>query len=98
MYAVYTYVDYRGLSREYRVEGKDFVVFNGALAGVELSKLVYADARCMVNVTVYNADGTVYGTATDSIESCANRSNGDLFVELMKFADSAKAYLYPNVK
>ena len=93
MYAVYTYVDYRGLNREYRIEGEDFVVVSGKLAGVELSKLVYADARCMVNVTVYNADGTVYGTATDSIESCAYRSSGDLFVELMKFADSARAKL-----
>ena len=94
MYAVYTYDDCRGLNRQYRIEGEDFVVVSGKLAGVELSKLVYADARCMVSVTVYNADGTVYGTATDSIESCAYRSSGDLFVELMKFADSARAYLY----
>ena len=93
MYAVYTYVDYKGLNRQYRVEGENFVVSDGKLAGVELSKLVYADARCMVSVTIYNADGTVYGTATDSIESCAYRSNGDLFVALMKFADSARINL-----
>ena len=69
------------------------LVVSGKLAGVELSKLVYADARCLVSVTVYNADGTVYGTATDSIESCAFRGNDDLFVNLMKFADSARAEL-----
>ena len=69
------------------------MVVSGKLAGVELSKLVYADARCMVSVTIYNADGTVYGTATDSIESCASRSDGDLFAILMKFADSARAKL-----
>ena len=45
-------------------------------------------------VTVYNADGTIHGTATDSIESCAYRSTGDVFVALMKFADSAQAHLY----
>ena len=71
------------------------MIIGGKPAGVELSQLVYADARTMVEVTVYNADGTVHGTATDSIESCCVRSSGggDLFIALMKFADSAKAYL-----
>lgn len=96
MYAVYTYIDNKGLNRAYRIEGKDFVVSDGKLAGVELSKLVYADARCLVNVTIYNADGTVYGTASDSIESCCQRSTtgNDVFLSLMKFADSAKIYLH----
>ena len=95
MYAIYTYQKADGTQKEVRVEGTDFVVINNAPAGVELSALVYADARALVNVTVYNADGAVYGTASDSIESCALRSNADVFVALMKFADSAKAHLYP---
>ena len=94
MYAIYTYVDAAGQAQSVHVEGKDFVMINGNPAGVELSKLVYADARALVKVTVYNADGTVHGTAIDSIESCAYRSNGDVFVALMKFADAANAYLY----
>ena len=94
MYAIYTYTNAKGEAKTVRVEGSDFVVIGGKPAGVELSQLVYADARTMVEVTVYNADGTVYGTATDSIESCCVRSGGDLFVALMKFADSAKAHLY----
>ena len=94
MYAIYTYVDATGNAQSVRVESKDFVMINGNPAGVELSKLVYADARALVKVTVYNADGTVHGTAIDSIESCAYRSNGDVFVALMKFADAAKVYLY----
>ena len=94
MYAVYTYTNAAGKEQTVKVEGADFVMINGAPAGVELSELVYADARALVEVTVYNADGTVYGTATDSIESCAYRSNGDVFTALMKFADSAKAHLY----
>ena len=93
MYAIYTYTDFQGKAQEVRIEGADFVIIGGKPAGVELSALVYADARSLVNVTVYNADGTVYGTASDSIESCAVRSNGDVFVALMKFADSAKAHL-----
>ena len=94
MYAIYTYTNNYGQPRSVRVEGKDFLIIGGKPAGVELSELVYADARTAVQITVYNADGTVHGTATDSIESCALRSGGDVFVALMKFADSAKTYLY----
>ena len=94
MYAIYTYQKADGTAKEVRVEGTDFVIIGGKPAGVELSALVYSDARALVNVTVYNADGTVYGTASDSIESCALRSDADVFVALMKFADSAKASLY----
>ena len=94
MYAIYTYTDAAGKAQSVRVEGTDFVIIGGKPAGVELSALVYADARALVNVTLYKADGTVYGTATDSIESCSLRSGGDVFTALMKFADSAKAHLY----
>jgi hypothetical protein len=94
MYAIYTYTDAAGKAQSVRVEGTDFVIIGGKPAGVELSALVYADARALVDVTLYNADGTVYGTATDSIESCALRSNADVFVALMKFADSAREHLY----
>ena len=94
MYAVYTYTNAAGKEQTVRVEGTDFVIIGGKPAGVELSALVYADARALVNVTLYKADGTVYGTATDSIESCSLRSGGDVFVALMKFADSARKHLY----
>jgi hypothetical protein len=94
MYAIYTYTSAKGEAKTVRVEGADFVVIGGKPAGVELGELVYADARTMVEVTVYKADGTVHGTATDSIESCCVRSGGDLFVPLMKFADSAREHLF----
>jgi hypothetical protein len=93
MYAIYTYTDFKGRPQTIRVEGADFVMINGAPAGVELTNLVYADARNMVTVTVYNADGTVHGEAIESMESCATRGNAEVFVELMKFADSANIYL-----
>ncbi len=95
MYAIYSYTDNNGATKEVRVDGADFVDAGGVY-GVELSALVYADARADVVVTVYNADGTVYGSATESIESYAARSStgDDVYTALMKFADSAKAYLY----
>lgn len=95
MYAIYSFTNNEGTKREVRVEGTSFIRA-GAMTGIELSELVYADARAMVNVTVYNADASTYGTASDSIESCAARSTtgDDVFTALMKFADSAKAHLY----
>ena len=95
MYATYTYTDNKGKEQTVRVEGADFV--DVGVLGVEMSELVYADARNNVEITVYNADGTVYGTATDSIEGYAQRNvkdPNDVVMALMKFADSAKAYLY----
>jgi len=97
MYAIYTYTDNNGKAQSVRVEGADFV--DVGVLGVEMSALVYADARNVVEITVYNADGTVYGTATDSIEGYAKRNvtdPDDVVMALMKFADSAKAYLYGN--
>jgi hypothetical protein len=94
MYAIYTYTNSKGVEQSVRVDGQNFVQA-GNIMGIELDALVYADARNMVRVTVYNADGTVYGTATDSIESYAKRTaNDQVCSALMKFADSAKAYLY----
>ena len=55
-----------------------------------------SDASQLVTVTVYNEDGTVYGTATDSVESYVARmstSDTDLYMSIMKFATSARAYV-----
>ncbi len=94
-YAIYTYTNAKGEAQEVRVEGADFVDAGG-VKGIELSALIYADARAIVDLTVYNADGSVYGAASDSIEGYAvrNSTGDDVYSALMKFADSAKAYLY----
>ena len=95
MYAIYSFTDNAGKVQSVRVEDSDFVKA-GNMQGIELNRLVYADARAVVTVIVYNADGSIYGLATDSIESYVKRSTkgDDVFSALMKFADSAKAYLY----
>jgi len=96
MYAIYTFTNNRGELQTERVEGSEFVDAGGVL-GVEMNKLKYSTARAMVNVAVYYADGTIYGTASDSIEGYVQRnakSDTDVAIALMKFADSAKAYLY----
>ena len=94
MYATYTFTDKEGNVQNIRVEGTGFVNA-GSLKGIELNALVYADARAVVTVTVYNANGSVYGLAMDSIESYTQRTTdgNDVFAYLMNFADSARAYL-----
>ena len=61
-----------------------------------IDQIVVADGRMPVTVTVYNADGTVYGSATDSMASyIARMSNADsLYGSIMKFSDSAYTYLH----
>lgn len=95
MYAIFTYTDCNGVEQQVRVNGNQFIDA-GNITCIELDRLVYADARATVTVTVYNADGTVYDTAADSIASYCQRITQckDLCDSLMRFADSAKAYLY----
>ena len=95
MYAVYSYTDHYGNAQSVTVSGEDFIEVSG-LYGVELSKLVYADARQLVTIEIYNAKGVLLSTVQDSIESYVNRATADpeLLTALMKFTDSAKAYLH----
>jgi len=90
-YAMVTYTDYTGKAVEYRVDS--FSRFNASMQGVVVDEIVLADAFELVTVTVYNADGTVYGTGSDSVESYAARTENDLNAAIMKFAASAKTYL-----
>ena len=96
MYATYTYTDHCGKEQVVTVEGKDFVDVGSGMYAIELNQLVYADARQPVKTKVFYADGTVYGGAKDSIESYVNRlgQENPVCLALMKFTDSARAYLH----
>ena len=65
-------------------------------AGVAVDQIVLADSGCPVTVTLYNADGSVYGYATDSVESYNARQNPNgtnaLYTNIMKFAIAACDY------
>ena len=58
--------------------------------------MVVADARQKVTITLYNGDGSVYTATEESIEdSLARKSSvSPFFASIMKFADSAYAYLH----
>ena len=68
---------------------------NGAYA-IEVNQIVAADGRIPVTVTVYDADGNVYGSATDSMESYIARmgTTDPLYAAIMMFSDAAYAYLH----
>jgi hypothetical protein len=95
MYAVVSFKDHKGNAHETRVDGSDFVV-KGDLYGVDVKDLVIADGDQMVTVTVYDAQGNVVASATDSINSYCARQLGDdaLFESVVKFTTSAYAFFH----
>ena len=93
MYAEITYTDYTGKVRSYTVDAENFGSY-GSYIKITVDQIVLADAFCTVTVTLYNADNTVYGVGSDSVESYVARAgNAALYETIVKFAYSAKAYL-----
>ena len=97
MVANVSYSNHYGKKISYDVAGTEFGKA-GSYHYVTVDSLVVADARQVVTITIYNADGTVYTTCQESIEDYIARqaSTSDVYVATMKFADSAYAYLHRN--
>ena len=101
MYAMVTFADYQGINKEVRVEGSEFEAYgsSGDIYKIVVDDVVLADAKQLVTVTLYDADGTVYGTGIDSVESYVARAESNstdtygLYANIMKFATSAYNYL-----
>ena len=74
MYAIVSFTGYDGVEHNRRVEGADFTKYTSDIYRIFINDIVVADARQLVTVTVYNADGSVYGACTDSVESITARS------------------------
>ncbi|MBR2164354.1 MAG: hypothetical protein IJ953_05745, partial [Campylobacter sp.] len=61
---------------------------------ITVDQIVLADAFSAVTVKLYSADGSVYGTGTDSVESYVARTGAtDINEAILKFAFAAKEYL-----
>ena len=92
MYAVIEFTNHSGVKVSERVAP---TLISGSYL-IVIDQIVVADGRMPVTVTVYNADGTVYGSATDSMASYIARMTGAdaLYENIMKFSDSAYAYLH----
>ena len=85
------FTDFRGNTKT--VE-KELIPYSGSLYKIEVDDIVLADAFTTVTATIYDANGNVVGSATDSVESYIARTGDNALNEaIMKFASSAKAYL-----
>ena len=93
MYAVISFTDFDGDVQSLNVPFAEFKKLSGSTYAVVVDDIVLAESFNLVTVTVYNADGTVHGTAMDSVESYIARSaESELNAAIMKFAASAVAY------
>ena len=98
MRAVVTFTDHANAGHTIEVSGEDFVELNGtSYLGIRVEELVIADARQLVTCQIYDGE-TLVDTAIDSVESYAYRAAGPadeaVANAVMKFADSAYAYLH----
>ncbi|MBQ8622108.1 MAG: hypothetical protein IJ422_07320 [Oscillospiraceae bacterium] len=88
-------IDYNG--QTIQIAGADFYErAAGSLYGVDLVDLKIVHGRQMLTCRLYDSNGTLISTSTDSVEGYVSRnstSETDVFAQLMKFADSASAYL-----
>ena len=98
MYAVATYTNHRGDEKTVEIPYDQFGKLDkaGVYTYIPVADSAMADCRQMITLTVYKADGSVFSTATDSVESyCARiNSNDALYTEIMKLADSAYALFH----
>jgi hypothetical protein len=96
MYAVVSFTDHKGVVHETRVEGSSFSKYNDTTYGVVVDELVVADGDELVTVTVYDAEGNVVASGSDSVNSYAARQMGEdvLYEMVAKFTKSAHTYLH----
>ena len=102
-YAIVTYTDHYGNEKEMRIEGSAFAKYGSGTSYVQVNAIgmAVADYQSIVTCVVYDADGNVLATASDSMESYAYRALASgvagatletLCKDLMKFAASADIY------
>ena len=92
MYAIASYKNHYGEEKEIKVEGEAFLQDpSDGCWYVPVEGLVVADCMQDVTIRIFDAEGTVIGSAVDSVESYIARiSNASpLYVAIMKFAVSA---------
>lgn len=83
-----------------KIDEKAEMSISGGFGIVSINQIVVADARIPVTVTVYKADGSVHGSATDSMEGYIARvsdkepQNAKLYEKILMFADSTYNYLH----
>ena len=95
MYAVVEYTSHHPQVKSITIQGSEFGILNGVYY-LNIDELVCADARQVVTITIYNADGSVYTTCQESLEDYLARQSSlsDVYQKAMQFFDSCYAYLH----
>lgn len=91
--ATIEYVDIYDRSHSTTVTSDKFVKNSETIYGICVGDLAIADAGCAITITVYNQDGTVYGSLVDSMNSYLYRimqkDDSDIYKMVAKFTSSA---------
>ena len=95
-YAEISFTNHNGEKVYYTVAGNDYLVANDIRSVIVVDKLTIPDARKLVTCEVYDKDGNLLDSVTDSIESYVFRGVMEEIDEaVLKFADSAYQYFHP---
>jgi hypothetical protein len=96
MYAIVTFTDHFGVAHETRVEQSAFSWYNSTTYGIIVDELVVADGDQLVTVTVYDGNGNVIASGSDSVNGYAARklTSNALFEMVAKFTTSTYVYLH----
>jgi hypothetical protein len=97
MNAVVSFQDHYGVAHELTISGSEFTK-NGSYYVLTIEETVMADAYQDITCKIYDANGKLVTSATDSVASYAARAKqntgNDLYEMIVKFATSAYAYLH----
>ncbi len=97
LYAIAIYINHYGHAKSVRVEGTDFIKYSSSLCQVSITGMAVADYKSVVSCTVYNANGVALASASDSVESYANRNAASLGATvdtIVKFGASSYNYFH----
>ena len=96
-YAMITYTNHRGVEVSERVEKADFYDYgSGGIYGIRINTLLVADGDQLVEVNVYDAEGNVIASGSDSMDGYAARNLEKAAINeaIAKFTESAYAYFH----
>lgn len=97
MYAIAEFTDHYGRAKTERIE--TISEYSEGFHYVSVSTLVVADCGQLVSVKLYNSDGEVIGSASDSINGYVARQiakgeTDDIYVAIAKFGASAYNFFH----
>ena len=95
-YAVYTFRHHDGGEETVTVPASQFKAYGTSGKYIDVLGMKVADCNQVITVTLYDADGNVLSTSTDSVWSYASRnlSKHEVYRAVLKLADSAYNYFH----